>query len=232
MELYDVMRTTFAAREFTDAAVTDETLQKILANARFAPNGGNRQGWHVIIVRDEAAKKRLGELAEPAAKRYAAQGRAGEGPWNPYAPTAVSAETIEETPAPRVLTETLANAPVIILVCVDLRVVAAVDQYLDRIGVVPGASIYPFVWNILLAARNEGLGGTLTTLPIAQEPLLKEMFGLPDYFAVAAVVPMGVPVRQLTRLKRKFVREFTTRERWDGDPFEPGLEPANQPAPH
>lgn len=219
MELYEVMRTTFSAREFTDAPVTDEMLQKLLANARFASSGGNRQGWHVIVIREQATKARLGDLAEPAAKRYAAQGKAGEGPWNPYAPTAVNAETIEATRAPRVLTETLANAPVILLVCVDLRVVAAVDQDLERIGVVPGASIYPFVWNMLLAARNEGLGGTLTTLPIAQEPLLKELFGLPDYFAVAAIVPLGVPVRQLTKLKRKRVREFTTRERWDGDPF-------------
>ena len=119
----------------------------------------------------------------------------------------------------RVLTETLVNAPVILLVCVDLRVVAATDQHLERIAVVPGASIYPFVWNILLSARNEGMGGTLTSLPIAQEPKLKELFGLPDYVAVAAVVPMGVPVRQLTKLKRKRVREFTTRERWDGDAF-------------
>ena len=45
----------------------------------------------------------------------------------------------------------------------SLAVVAAMDQHLPRIGVVPGASIYPFVWNILLAARNEGFGGTLTT---------------------------------------------------------------------
>ena len=219
MELYEVMRTTYSAREFTDAPVTDEMLQKVLANARFAPNGGNRQGWHVIIIRDAAMKARLGELAAPAAKRYAAQGKAGEGPWNPYAPTAVDAETIEATRAPRILTETLVNAPVLLLVVVDLRVVAATDQNLKRIGVVPGASIYPFVWNILLSARNEGMGGTLTTLPIAQEPVLKELFGLPDYIAVAAIIPMGVPVRQLTKLKRKRVREFTTRERWDGDPF-------------
>ena len=44
MELYDVMRTTFSAREFTDAPVPDEVLYKILDNARFASSGGNRQG--------------------------------------------------------------------------------------------------------------------------------------------------------------------------------------------
>ena len=51
-----------------------------------------------------------------------------------------------------------------LVITVDLRYVAAMDQHLDRIGVVSGASVYPLVWNILLAARNEGYGGTLTTM--------------------------------------------------------------------
>ncbi len=46
MELYEVMRTTFAAREFTDDPVDDATLYRVLENARFAPSGGNRQGAH------------------------------------------------------------------------------------------------------------------------------------------------------------------------------------------
>lgn len=220
MELYEVMRTTFSAREFTGEPVTDEQLHTILTNARFASSGGNRQGWHVIVVRDPATKARLGELAIPAARRYAAQSRAGEGPWNPVAPPGVDAATIAATPVPPQLIEPVVRAPVVLVVCLDLRVVAAVDQDLGRIAVVPGGSIYPFTWNLLLSARNEGLGGTLTTMPIAMEPALKALLGIPDHVAVAAVVPLGHPVRQLTRLRRKPVREFTTRERWDGEAFE------------
>ena len=51
MELYDTMRTTFAARDYTGDAVSDAVLYKILENARFAPSGGNRQGNRVIVVR-------------------------------------------------------------------------------------------------------------------------------------------------------------------------------------
>ena len=80
MELYDVMRTTFAAREFTDDPLPDTTLFKILENARFAPNGGNRQGWYVIIVRDRATREALAACTAPAAKRYVAQQQAGESP--------------------------------------------------------------------------------------------------------------------------------------------------------
>ena len=220
MELYDVMRTTFSARDFTDAPVPDATLQRIFENARFASSGGNRQGWHAIVIRDKATQERLADLAIPAAKRYAAQRAAGEGPWNPVAPPSVSAEEIANTRVPRVLIEPTAKAPVVIVVCVDLRVVAAVDQDLERIAVVPGGSIYPFTWNILLSARNEGLGGTLTTMPIHQEPALKELLGIPEYVAVAAIIPMGVPVKQLRKLTRKPVAEIVTRERWDGAPFE------------
>ena len=48
MDLYEVMRTTFACREWTDEPVSDETLHRVLDNARFAPNGGKRQGQHII----------------------------------------------------------------------------------------------------------------------------------------------------------------------------------------
>ena len=62
MELYDVMRTTFAARDFTDAPVEDAVIKKILDNARFAPSGGNRQGWKVIVVRDQSTRRELAPL--------------------------------------------------------------------------------------------------------------------------------------------------------------------------
>ncbi len=220
MELYDVMRTTFSAREFTDDPLTDQTLHTILDNARFAPSGGNRQGWHVIVVRDQATRQALAELTAPAAKRYAAQLVAGESPWNTIDPTSVDAATIERTPAPVRLTEPFLKAPVVLVVCVDLKVVASMDQHLQRIGVISGASIYPFAWNILLAARHEGYAGTITTLTVAQEPGLQALLGIPAHVAVCAVMPLGKPVKQLSKLRRKPVQEFATRERWDGTPLE------------
>ncbi|MCL6645470.1 MAG: nitroreductase family protein, partial [Dehalococcoidia bacterium] len=82
MDLYDVMRTAFSAREFTSDPVEDATLYRILENARFAPSGGNRQGWRVIIIRDPATKSAIAEASIPAARRYAAQVAAVENPWN------------------------------------------------------------------------------------------------------------------------------------------------------
>lgn len=221
MELYDVMRTTFAARDFTDAPLPDATLYKILDNARFAPSGGNRQGWQVIVVREHATREALVALTTPPAKRYIAQVNASESPWNTIEPTKVDAATIQQTSAPERLTEPLLKAPVVLVVCVDLKVVASTDQHLNRVGVISGASIYPFVWNILLAARHEGYGGTITTLAVAGEPQLQELLGIPKHLAVCAVMPLGQPVKQFSRLKRGAVPKFVRHERWDGPRLEP-----------
>jgi nitroreductase len=219
MELYDVMRTTPAVREFTDDPLPDDVLGRMLDNARFAPTGGNRQGIRVIVVRDRRAKDTLADLALTGARRYAAQLAHGEAPWNPLHPTAVDASTIETTDPPSQMVDSLRRAPVVLVVCVDLSVVAATDQKLDRIAVVPGASVYPFVWNVLLAARNEGYGGTITTMSVPEEPTIKRSLDVPDSYAVAALVPLGKPVREVTRLRRKAVSEFITRESFNGSAF-------------
>jgi nitroreductase len=221
MELYAIMHTAFAAREFTGDPLSDEALGAILDHARFAPSGGNRQGWRVIVVRERATRDALADLSAPAAKRYAAQVQAGENPWNPIDPPAVDRATIDRTPAPTRLTEPIRQAPVVLVICVDLKVVAATDQHLSRLGVVAGASIYPFAWNILLAARHEGFGGTITTLAVAEEPAIKMLLGIPHHVAVCAVMPLGRPARTLTRLRRKAVAEFAMQERWGGAALAP-----------
>ncbi|PYM18271.1 MAG: nitroreductase, partial [Candidatus Rokuibacteriota bacterium] len=130
MELYDVMRSTFSAREFTSDPVPDATLARILDMARFAPSGGNRQGWKVIVVRDPATKRALGDLHVDAGKRYMAQARNGESPWNAIDPPRVDQATIDKTVVPPHLTEPTATAPVVLVIGVDLKVVASTDQHL------------------------------------------------------------------------------------------------------
>ncbi|MFE7226608.1 nitroreductase family protein [Nocardioides sp. NPDC057577] len=219
MELYEAMRTTHAVRDFTDDPLPDEILARILDNARFAPSGGNRQGAHVVVVRSQETRERLVELTGTGARRYLAQQRSGEMPWNTVHPTAVTDEQIAATRVPRGMTEPLRTAAVVLVFLVDLAVVASIDSELDRVGVVSGASVYPLVWNTLLAARNEGFGGVITTMAVAEEPALLELLGAPEGHAVAAVVPMGRPVKQLTRLRRQPVEEFVTLETYAGTPL-------------
>jgi nitroreductase len=219
MELYDVMRTTPAVREFTGDPVPDDVLHRILDHARFAPSGGNRQGTRVVVVRDPGTRARLAELNEPAVRRYVAQVRAGQSPWNPLEPATPSADEVAATAVPAAFTEPLLTAGAVLVFLVDLGVVAAMDQHLDRVGLVAGGSVYPLVWNVLLAARHEGYGGTITTMAVAEEPAVLELLGAPSHYALAAVVPLGRPVRQLTRLRRQAVEDFVTRETFSGDPL-------------
>lgn len=217
MELHDVMRTTFSCREWTDEPVNDETLHRILDVARFAPNGGNRQGWHVTVVKDRSLREQFVPLIQPHTSVYSAQAVAGESPWNTIHPTSIDVEEAMARPTPFPGVDNMLDAPVVLVITVDLSVVASFDKNLDRIGVISGASIYPFVWNILLAARNEGLGGVLTTYLAPEEPKVQALLGIPDNHAVAAMVPLGHPVKQLTKLRRDPVESFTTVDRFDGD---------------
>jgi nitroreductase len=219
MELHVALTTTPATRTFTDDPVSDAEIFRLLDVARFAPNGGNRQGWHVLVIRDPATREAVVEASAPVARRYVAQKAAGENPLNTIHPSEVDAATIEATELPAWTLEHYRTAPVLLMICVDLAEVASVDADLDRIGVISGASIYPFVWNILLAARNEGYGGTITTMVVAEEPAVRELLGVPESYAVAAVLPMGKPQRQVKKLKRDSVAELVTRERFDGEPF-------------
>ena len=221
MDLYDVMRTTHAVREFTDEPLPDDTFYRILDNARFAPSGGNRQGTHITVVRDAQTRRRLAELGVPGARRYIAQLIAGENPWNPVHPSSVASEGIDNTDPPDIFIDSIIQAAVVLVVSVDLEAVAAVDQNLGRIGLVSGASVYPLVWNILLGARNEGYGGNLTSMAVPQEAQVRQLLGLPDTHALAALVPLGRPTRQLTKLRRRTVEETVTHERFDGAPFTP-----------
>lgn len=221
MELYEVMRTTFACREWTDDPVSDETLHRVLDNARFAPNGGNRQGQHVIVLRDKEVRRQLVPLVKEGTDIYMAHTAAGEAPWNTIVPTSVDEDALRGQPGPVTFpgVNEMVDAPVVLVVAVDLSVVASFDKNLDRIGVISGASIYPLVWNILMSARNEGLGGVLTTYLAEKEPEAQKILGLPESYAIAAMLPIGVPVKQLTKLRRKPVEDFVTIDRFDGEPF-------------
>lgn len=219
MELNEVMRTTFSCRQWTDEPVDDATIHRILDMARFAPNGGNRQGWHVTIVKDRAKRAAFLPLIKPATNQYVAQVAAGEAPWNTIVPSQLDliAERSIDKEFPGVAE--MVEAPVVLVITIDLSVVASFDAEMDRVGVISGASIYPFVWNVLLAARSEGLAGVLTTYLASNERACQEVLDIPEHHAIAALVPLGHPVKQLTKLRRKEVEEFTTVDSFTGEPF-------------
>jgi nitroreductase len=230
MELADVLRTTAAVRDFTDEPVDDDTLYAVLDLARFAPSGGNRQGWRVIVVKDPATRERLRDLYLDGWYEYLAMTSAGLVPWAPVTDRDAEREAVANAGAIRAqaaagpggFAEHLDQAPVLLLIVVDLGALAAVDRDGDRYTFAGGASLYPFAHNVLLAARDHGLGGVMTTMAIRREPELRTLFGLPDRYAVAALLALGHPVQAPRRLRRSPVESFTVVDEFDGPPFHLG----------
>ncbi|MBV9309771.1 MAG: nitroreductase family protein, partial [Solirubrobacterales bacterium] len=117
---------------------------------------------------------------------------------------------------------TFDRAPVHLVICVQLDALAVVDSELDRPSIVGGASIYPFVQNILLGLRAEGLGAAFTTLLAPAEGEVRELLGMPDGVALAGHISVGYRADPWPkRLWRNPVGEFAFAERW-GDELQAG----------
>jgi nitroreductase len=227
MELNDALRTTGAVRDFTDQAVDDTVLARVLDTARFAPSGANAQAWRIVVVKDPDKRRGLRDSYLRGSKDYLALTAAGLRPWAPTndrdaEAAALAAERgAENASAPGGLAEHFDEAPVLLALFADLSMLAAVDRDADRYTFAGGASIYPFAWSILLAAHDEGLGGVITTIAIRAEEKVKALLGAPDRMALAAVIVLGYPVRRPTRLRRQAVASFASVDSIDGPAFGP-----------
>ncbi len=223
MELREAMRTTPATRAFTDDDVSDEVLYDILEHARFAPNGGNRQGWHVIVVRDPDTKARIGELYDLGFREYAGYHRAGLVPFaaeddgKPPKIDLAEARTVALPNEP----SHIWTAPVLLVILLDTSAISSVDSGLGRVPVTAGGSAFPLANNILLAARDVGLGGHVTSVLAREEPALRRLLHIPDHFILGTMIPLGKPVKQITKLRRAAVETFTTVGTFDGPAFMP-----------
>src|SRR5262245_30646994 len=167
MDFFDAVTTQRAMRRLKTEPIPDAALRQIMDAAICAPSGGNRQGWSFLVIRDAAARARLGELYRECwgelmkAPYYAAASK--EPADSPTGKMVASA---------RYLGEHLGEAPVLILACL------AVDPGVAT-TMTTGASIYPAVQNILLAARALGIGSCLTTIHRYREAQVKELLGIP-----------------------------------------------------
>jgi nitroreductase len=216
MDLYEAMRNAPTSRLFKADRVDREVLARALESARFAPSGGNRQGWRVVVVEDAELRRSLRDLYLP--------------PWRAYMEQTGGAAILADPEGhdPRRLrmvrraneyAEGLDKVPVHLVIGVSLGDVLATDASLPRQSIVGGASIYPFVQNLLLALRAEGLGAALTTLLVPAEAEVRRLLGIPDEVALAAHVGVGHRAdpwpKQLTR---RPVEEFAFLDRF-GEPL-------------
>ncbi len=222
MDLIEAMHCAPTSRRFTDEPVDAGVLRRALDSARFAPSGGNRQGWRVIVVRDPATRKAIAELYLPRWRAYSRQTGGTERLQATTESEPARAADAKRTQMMRradEYAERLADVPVHLIVCVRLDDLAVTDAELPRQSIVGGASVYPFVQNLLLALRNENLGAAMTTLLVPAEPEVRRLLEIPAGIALAAHIGVGHRADPWPKhLTRKPVEEFAFAERF-GEPL-------------
>ncbi len=216
MDLLEAMRCAPTSRRFKADPVPREVLVRALDAARFAPSGGNRQGWRVVVVQDAALRTALRDLYLPAWRAYMEQTGGARMLAEPdsFDPARVRMVRRADDYA-----SGMDRVPVHLVVGVRLEDLAVTDAALPRQSIVGGASVYPFVQNLLLALRGEGLAAALTTLLVPAEAAVKSLLEIPEEIALAAHIGVGYRSDPWPkRLARRPVSEFAFTDRY-GEPL-------------
>jgi nitroreductase len=198
--LFDAMRTTRAMRRLKTDPVPDELIREIIEAGTWAPSGGDAQHWRFIVVKDPQIKKQLQLRYQRAFEDLKQRFHAAPPP-----PGKTEAQKQRMLAARDHLTEHFHEAPVLIVCCL-------VGD--SGSGVGAGASIYPAVQNMLLAARALGLGATLTTRHLLYEKEVDEILGLPREAHTFAIIPVGYPLGNFGPVSRAPVEQVTFLDRW------------------
>ena len=190
-DFFDVVRSQRGVAHYKPDPLPEGAVERIIEAATRAPSGSNRQPWRFIIVRDRETKRRLGELYVAAQTRSR-----GEPPSRPA----------DEPPH---FSEAMADVPVAVMACVERWPISGGEAY-------RGASIYPAVQNLMLAAAALGIGTRLTTIWQHRYDEVAELLGVPENWEMMALIPMGYPQEpdHLGGSRRKPVAEIAYYDRW------------------
>jgi nitroreductase len=206
MDLREAMRTQRALRRLRTDPVPDEVLLRCAELATRAPTGANRQGVEFVFVRDPARKKAFQRQYRRVWAVYGGVGRMVVG-GDPSGRKIIDAVQWQ--------VDHFADIPVLVVVCcrgISLPVPSIVRS--SRYG-----SVYPAVQNFLLAARAEGLGATLTTLPLWNAFAARRILGLPWNVEPVALIPVGWPRGRYGPTTRRPVERSVHLDRYGNRPF-------------
>jgi nitroreductase len=201
-DLFEIMRTTRAMRRLKPDPVPDELIRKILEAGICAANGANRQSWRFLIVKDRAIKERVQHFYKRAFDEVVGPRYQSSTP-----PPGVTADKYaRQHAAVEYLTDHFHEAPVWIVACMDEGTSTPTRS--------SGASIYPAVQNMLLAARALGLGATLTTRHLLYEAEVEAALGLPSGVHSYAILPIGYPMGRFGPVGRGALGDIVYEDRW------------------
>jgi nitroreductase len=192
---FDVVLRQRACRDFAPDPVPDEDVARMLEAAVHAPSAENAQPWVFVVVRDVDRRRRIADLT-----RRLWDGGAGD-----HSRPRLAAGLFAEVDG--AIRSGFGGAPVLVVVAGDGR------DPTTRATL--GASVFPAVQNLLLAANALGYGSALTTLPTMAAAQLRDVVRLPEGLEPMAVVPVGVPARPLRRPRRLSPAAKTHLDRYE-----------------
>lgn len=202
--LLDGLATTRTIRRYLDEPIPDTALRAMMFAATRAPSGSNRQPFRMLVLTDGpraiAAKRLIGEAARAAWAEKRRRDSYDEG-----------SGAVDDSPKARMArvmqsyVDDFESVPVLVLPCLV--------RYRDP-NPLEGASIYPAVQNLLLAARALGYGGALTAWHASVEPELRDLLEIPDGVLVAGTVTIGKPAGSHGPVRRRPLRELVYRDAW------------------
>jgi nitroreductase len=205
-DVFEIMQTTRAMRRLRPDAVPDELIRKILQAGVCAANGGNTQRWRFLVVKDPKVKQAVQVYYKRAFDEWIGPRYLTSAP-----PPGVTKERyLRQHAAVEYLTDHFHEAPVWIVACIDDGAEAPTRW--------AGASIYPAVQNMLLAARALGLGATLTTRHLRYEKEAEAALGLPEGVHSYAILPIGYPMGRFGPVGRTALADVVYEDRW-GNPY-------------
>ena len=206
-DLFDIMYSMRAMRRLKPDPVPDELIVKVLEAGIQAPNGGNNQTWHFVVVKDMEMKKKVQvwykkALDEVVGPRYATSAPPPGSDADRYHRQHLAVEY---------LTDHFHEAPVWIVCCIKGQ-----SGLPSRMA---GASIYPAVQNMMLACRALGLGTNLTTRHLVFAEETEKALELPEGVLSYAILPIGYPMGNFGTVTRGDLSEFVSFNRvgtpWD-----------------
>ena len=227
-----ILATTRAMRRLAPDPVPDELLRAVVEAATWAPSAANLQLVQFVVITDHDKIARLAQLWTQVVGDWLAI-LAASG--IDLADPASNGKTLSSVEWQR---DHFAEVPALIVVCEDTAAakqrsrgsVATMAELSRRVGPVRalrlarafvrasersyGASIFPAVENLLIAARALGLGATLTTWHLFAEAEFKAVLEIPGHVKTYAIVPIGWPLGRFGRVNRRPVDEVLHRNRW------------------
>ena len=204
LDVLEAMATTRAIRRYRPEPIPEADLATMCFAASRAPSGSNRQQFRFVVLTDgpkaAAAKALLGGAFRGGweAKKSADNYGAGSG-------AVTDSPKARQAAAMQSFVDNFELTPAVFLACLI--------RYRPE-NSAEGASVYPAVQNLMLAARKLGYGGVITMWHSSVEPELRELLGIPDGVAIAATIPLGRPMGAHGPVRRRPLSEFIFADSW------------------